>query len=457
MHAAIYLRQSQDKANDELAISRQREDCLKLCESRGWEPVEYTDNDTSASRGIRPDYQRMLQDIRAGSIDAVVTWDLDRLHRRPIELEEFITLADERRLALATVGGDADLSTDNGRLFARIKGAVARSEVERKSARQKRAAQQRAEQGRVHSGGRRPFGYRDKMTVHDDEAEIVRDVYSSVLKGSALYAIAAQWNKAGIATTTGRQWTSATLRRMLINPRYAGLRSYRGELLRDGDAQAQWPALVDTDTWEAVQSMLTQSSRRKNFTPGRKFLLTGIALCGVCGNPLGSNTKANYSTYVCKAKNCFAVTRRQDPVDALVVDLVLAYLSRTDAADLLIERDREDIESLRRRERVLMDRLDELAIERADGILDRRAYQVARERVDSQLADVTAKLRGGDRHRLLEDLIKAKEPRKVWKAKNLNQRRAIIQTLMRPRILPAGCGRRFNRDQLVPGWVTAEE
>ena len=94
----------------------------------------------------------MLQDIRDGSIGAVVAWHLDRLHRQPIELEHFMALADEKRIALATVAGDVDLSTDNGRLIARITGAVARSEVERKSARQKRAAQQRAEQGRVHSG-----------------------------------------------------------------------------------------------------------------------------------------------------------------------------------------------------------------------------------------------------------------------------------------------------------------
>jgi site-specific DNA recombinase len=79
------------------------------------------------------------------------------------------------------------------------------------------------------------------MTVHDDEAKTVRDAHATVLKGTALYSIAAQWDKAGILTMTGRQWISATLRRMLINPRCAGLRSYRGEILKDGDAKAQWP------------------------------------------------------------------------------------------------------------------------------------------------------------------------------------------------------------------------
>ncbi|MDT5181978.1 MAG: hypothetical protein QOI29_136, partial [Mycobacterium sp.] len=96
MEAAVYLRQSVDRYGDELAISRQREDCLKLCDQRGWSPHEYVDNDTSATKGRRHAYERMLDDIRAGYIGAVVVWDLDRLHRRPMELEHFIDLADEK-------------------------------------------------------------------------------------------------------------------------------------------------------------------------------------------------------------------------------------------------------------------------------------------------------------------------------------------------------------------------
>src|SRR4051794_7764795 len=102
MKAGIYLRQSIDRYSDELAISRQREDCIKICEGRGWTHREYVDNDKSATTGRRPAYQKMLDDIRAGLVDAVVVWDLDRLHRRPIELEYFIDLADEKHVALAS-------------------------------------------------------------------------------------------------------------------------------------------------------------------------------------------------------------------------------------------------------------------------------------------------------------------------------------------------------------------
>ena len=147
MIAAVYLRQSIDATGEGLAVARQREDCLALCADRGWTPVEYVDNDTSASKGTRPAYTRMLGDVRAGKVGALVAWNLDRLYRQPRELEDLIDLADEHHLALATIGGETNLATDDGRLFARVKGAVARAEVDRKAARQKRSNDQRADRG----------------------------------------------------------------------------------------------------------------------------------------------------------------------------------------------------------------------------------------------------------------------------------------------------------------------
>ena len=75
MKAAVYLRQSVDKSGNELAIGRQRAGLHSSCVSgRGWTPVEYADNDTSASTGRRPQYEQMLADIKEGVIGAVVVW-----------------------------------------------------------------------------------------------------------------------------------------------------------------------------------------------------------------------------------------------------------------------------------------------------------------------------------------------------------------------------------------------
>src|SRR5829696_6892372 len=213
MRVGVYLRQSRDRYGTGLAVGRQREDCLRLCSDRGWEPVQYVDNDVSAYSGKRrPAYERMLADIEAGQLGAVVVWDLDRLHRRPVELEQFIHLADKHRLALATVSGDTDLATDSGRLFARVKGAVARSEGERKSARQKRAALQAAELGKPHLGPR-AFGYEaDGITIRDDEAEALGAAYRNLLAGETLTRISRELTSAGFMTPQGKPFSHKAVR-----------------------------------------------------------------------------------------------------------------------------------------------------------------------------------------------------------------------------------------------------
>ena len=87
---AIYLRQSLDRHKNAVAIDRQRTECRALAKRKGFKNLaEYADNDCSASnpRKRRPEYQRLLADMEAGRI-AGRAWDLDRLHRRPIELEQ---------------------------------------------------------------------------------------------------------------------------------------------------------------------------------------------------------------------------------------------------------------------------------------------------------------------------------------------------------------------------------
>ena len=82
----------------------------------------------------RPDYDAMVASLKRGELDAIICWDLDRLTRQPAQIE-WIDRAEEHGLKLVTANGDGDLRTDGGRMFARIKAAVARSEVERKGAR----------------------------------------------------------------------------------------------------------------------------------------------------------------------------------------------------------------------------------------------------------------------------------------------------------------------------------
>jgi DNA invertase Pin-like site-specific DNA recombinase len=447
MRAGMYLRQSRDQNGTGLAIDRQREDCLKLCRERRWDPTEYVDNDTSAYSGKpREHYERMLADIEAGKLDAVVVWDLDRLHRRPIELEHFIDLADTHHLALATVSGDTDLGTDSGRLFARIKGAVARSEGERKSARQRRAQLQAAQRG-LPAGGPRAFGYeRDGLTVREPEAKALRSAYAALLAGRSMVGIARDLNTAGFVTgRLGKPFNHSAARAVLVNPRNAGLRAYRGEIV----GPAAWPAIVDEDTWRTAHAMLTDSERHRG--PGssaRKWLLGGLALCGRCDD--GETTvKVTYREADAKGRNVRAyrcrksshLTREAGFCDWRVTERVIDRLSRDDARDLLIDDDREDLADLRTEQSTLRMRLDQLAEQFADGTLSASQLRAGTDRLRTRLTDLEARMVHVDRAPLLADLVTAHDVRKAWEVAGLDRQRAVIDLLYTVTLLPRPPGR----------------
>ncbi len=138
---AIYARISADVEGTGLGVARQLEDCRKLAADRGWQVGdEYVDNDVSAYSGKpRREYARMLADLKSGARDAVIVYNLDRLHRRPVELEEFVTLCESVGVRdVATVTADIDLGNDDGSFMARIFAAFAAKESGRKSARIRR-------------------------------------------------------------------------------------------------------------------------------------------------------------------------------------------------------------------------------------------------------------------------------------------------------------------------------
>src|SRR6202008_4986934 len=113
MKTAVYLRQSLDRDLTKVSIDYQREHLHKLCASKvGWDdPVEYVDRNVSATTGRREAYEGLCEDIRNGVIGRLAVWDMDRLHRQPRELEDFIDLAEKHGVDLANVGGDVDLSS----------------------------------------------------------------------------------------------------------------------------------------------------------------------------------------------------------------------------------------------------------------------------------------------------------------------------------------------------------
>src|SRR5690349_3370141 len=120
-----YTRLSLDKYGDQLGVTRQREDITALARSLGWPEISecYEDNDTSANvdrKHPRPAFDRLLADMRAGTVTHVLCYDQDRLLRDMRQLEDVVDAVEVGNVQLTSVNGDIDLLTDNGRMVARI-------------------------------------------------------------------------------------------------------------------------------------------------------------------------------------------------------------------------------------------------------------------------------------------------------------------------------------------------
>lgn len=480
IQAAIYVRISDDAELTRLGVQRQEADARALVERRGWEVAGvYEDNDLSAYSGRqRPAYRRLLDDIRGGAVQAVVAWHPDRLHRAPRELEEFIDAVETSGCRVETVqAGELDLATPSGRAVARTLGAWARFESEHKSDRLRRKHLQLAQDGHDSGGGSRPFGYeRDRRTIREEEAVMIRDAAARVLAGEALRSVCRDWNGRDLHTTTGAQWSVFTLRRMLISARISGRRERQridGQRRSMGTivATADWPAIIEVDTSDQLRRLLTDGARRVNGNATKYLLTGGIARCGVCGAALVARPKQTVRvdvdaagghhrvvttsrSLVCATgpgfHGCGAIRIQSDPLDELVTEAVFLAVD-AGALRAVMEQSTEDRSSS---EELLSieAKLGELARDWAADRITRGEWEAARSGL---LARQGALRRRVETSRRIHGLDGISDPlRDAWPQLPLHRQRAVISALVEAvTIAPAVRGRnRFDPDRVSLRW-----
>ncbi len=445
----IYARISEDRDETQAGIGRQIEDCERLAAHRGWEVVErYVDNDLSAYRGNkRPEYRRILEDIGARRIDAVIVYHQDRLHRQPRELEEFFDVCDGAGLTqLASVSGDIDLATHDGRLKARILGAVARNQSDAASRRLQRKALQLAQEGGVAGGGTRPFGFEiDFVTVRESEAEVIRELAQRLIAGETLRTLCKDLNERGIATPTGRSWSPTPLRRMLRSARISGQREHRGEIVAAG----RWPAIITPAQTRRIRTLLDDPARRAA-RPARTYMLRGLLRCAVCRAPLVARPRGDGERrYVCPhgpglaGKGC--VYALAEPLEQFVVEAVLWELDSPELAEAIRGNGHRPTTDWDRQVDGAQTKLDELASAYAGGTISMREWLLAREPIQQQL-DVARRQSAQNGHvTILADYLgRSGTLRRRWPELGFDRQHAILGAVLAEVLV--GPGRRgFNR------------
>ncbi|EFL00964.1 recombinase [Streptomyces sp. SPB78] len=456
--AAVYCRISQADDDDQTGVDRQERICREIAERRGLaiDPAHvFVDNSRSAwsRKRKRPGWEQLLDGARDRSFRHIIAYHPDRLMRQPRDLEELLQVSDDHAITLHGEANRRDLADPDDRFILRIEVAHACRSSDDTSRRLKSAMEDRAREGKPQGGVRR-FGYaKGGMTVIEDEAEIVREVFDRYLKGEGAAPLAKDLHRRGIRTANGKAWTSGTIRALLDSRHVAGIRMHRGEEIGLG----AWPAIIDAGVWAEVRARREYRSavhREARSKPAQRYyLLRGLVMCGRCGTLMSGTAKGPGPVYQCNrrgrndekrcARSVMAETLEHFVTDAAVELLGRLRVDGRLASSNLSEKVREDLEGDQRQ-------LDELNQMWTAKEISTAEYRTMRKEITDRIGKAQRKV--VVRPMVLLDGLTGEGARGAWEAGDMTdeRRNAVLRFLFSGVVIdePKKFGQQMDWDRI---------
>ncbi|MDV8003861.1 recombinase family protein [Rhodococcus sp. IEGM 1318] len=452
--AIIYTRVSKDSAGTGRSVAEQETECRAVCEREGWPVGEVLqDNDIGASRWSgkdRPAYRRLAEVLRPG--DVLVTWEASRAQRDLTAYAELRDLCAALGVLWNYKGRTHDLNVGADRFTTGLDALLAEREADEIRDRVLRALEANAAEGKPH--GKIAYGYRavrdpqsgliTAREIDPEAAGWIREMAERVLQGESLRAILKDVNP-----RAGMKWYSATISKMLRSPTLAGLRTYKGETL-----PGNWEPILTMDEHKRLVTVLGDPGRRTSYRGTEpRYLVSGIAVCGVCGGPCYVGMNHKKPTYVCR--NGGHVSRMVSDVDPVVIDKMIRIINQQRVNVFLFREDdgegrstgNESAEWIAKAQ-LLQGRLDEFSESAATGEISKSEYLKISGSINKQIAEANAKAAetAVNSDPMLELLYR--EPEEVWESANIDQRRRFIRATVDVRILKTGAGKRFEESSV---------
>ncbi len=316
VRCAIYTRKSTGTGldSDFSSIDNQREACEAFIRSQreeGWILNEERFDDWAMSGATieRPALKRLLLLVKAGEIDCVVVYKIDRLSRSLLDFVRLLELFEQQHCAFVAVTQQINTTTSAGRLMLNVLMSFAQFEREICSERTREKIHAARKKGR-YTGGCPPLGYdldkvNHRILVNPEEAEMVRELFVLYLQHHSLLDVvkvvnARGWSRKSWMTARetrrgGKAFDKVYLQRLLTNPLYLGQIT-----LHDDVYPGLHEAIVDEVIFEQVQRLL--EANRNGAGPGARnrhgALLKGLLRCGRCESAMAhSYTKKNGKLY----------------------------------------------------------------------------------------------------------------------------------------------------------------
>ena len=350
--AVLYARFSSDNQREE-SIEAQLRAMHEYCSRNSIVVIhEFCDRAKSATTDDRPEFLKMIAASREGDFDFAIVHKLDRFSRNRYDSAYYKRELKKNGVQLLSVLEQMDDSPESIILESVLEGM---SEYYSKNlAREVMKGMRESAMDCRYIGGWIPYGFRvdpetHRYIINDYEAEAVRMIFRDVADGCGYNVVLNKLNTMGYRTRLGNTFSKETLYEMLRNEKYNGVYVFsraasKDELGRrnnhmDKPIEDQiripggMPKIVDDETFARVQAILTSRKRHGRRDGKRKYLLTGMVFCGLCGHRYcgdsmqtgGEKNRSVIGTYFCNnrknhgAHACSNSNIHQEPLEELVL------------------------------------------------------------------------------------------------------------------------------------------
>jgi site-specific DNA recombinase len=399
----------------------------------------YSDIASAYNSAKREDFDNALSDLRAGRIDGIIAWKVDRLTRRRSEARKLLTLLEESGGRLATVVEGIDTADPAKREITEIALAIyagsAESESEAIGERVSLMHLDRARKGLVQRSSVRPFGHtEDWQALVPSEVKVLHEAAERLFAGEAAFSIAADFTAREIPKPSGKApWNSYRLRGMLTSPRMVGKREYGGTLY---ELEAV-PAIFDEETWERLCAVLAKRGARSG--PVETHLLSSIALCGICERTLAYHTSGRKSNpcYVCRPRfegdsACRKISVSAPHAEQRVNALVVQFLADKERVGKLLRKHAAgpELDAIQDRIAELSDSLHALAqaLNPPPGVprLPLEMFYEQSRQIEAERQELHKRMAITREAALLTEVLSVEWTLEEWEARPLHWRRTIL-------------------------------
>ena len=325
----LYLRVStEDQAREGFSLGEQKERLEALCKFKDYKIYDYyQDAGISAKTGNhRPEFDRMIDDAKAGKINTVIALKLDRISRSIYDWENLLTTSEKYGFDLICANDDINTTTANGKMITRIMMSVSQNEIERTSERTKIGLSGAIKQG--HIPARAPLGYKheNKLLVPDPlTKDIVVRIYNMYFEGKTYFNIATIFNEEKVLGKTN--WKDTGILRIIANEIYKGDYVHGKRTNHPTYYENVVEPIISKELWENCQ--VQKKKNQKNYMRTQTYIFLQKLKCPKCGRILAGGAshkiKADkwYFYYRCEdCKNNIKETEIEDAVKTLLADIL---------------------------------------------------------------------------------------------------------------------------------------